>query len=595
MNRQNLALWLIGLGVFALLTLWAGNTALWDRDEPRFARAAVEMMGSGDFIVPTFNGKLRADKPPLLYWLMQTPLRVLGTSELAVRLPSAVCMALCVVLTGWCGRKLFDQAVGLWSAGMMGTCVMSLWIGSAATADATLLLGMMLTFAVITSRIVDGPTWWSIVILIVGQAWAWLAKGPVAALPLGCYLVWILWRARTLRDELGIQSPAAVGTACGIDGFCWKRESSILIIGLCAGLIALVAWGWPANERTGGALLSIGIGKHVIERMVKPAEGHGGEGILGYLALLPIYVPLLIAGFFPWTLMLPGAISALLRGSLTSPSSTIAEAPATMMRSRRAWLLCWIAVVFIVMSLVSTKLPHYILPMYPALAILSAAVLVQRRAGGVDAASTGLREKDRDWLRGGVWFMGVVGVALALGTVGAAYVLSEGQAWWRGAAVCIAALVVISVACRHQLAERHGGEAVHRAARVVIVGFLACVLLALFLLMPVIERGLKPAAAITEALRSIDVHNGDVSSSGFNEPTLVFYLNRAWDRPLPQAVPVEQWVAQPGSAYLITTAELWHAQTPIEADRFQILKRVSVVNYADEAHQSDVLVVQRAR
>ncbi len=47
-----------------------GQIPLFDRDEPRFATAAREMAGAGDFVVPTFNGELRPDKPPLVYWLM---------------------------------------------------------------------------------------------------------------------------------------------------------------------------------------------------------------------------------------------------------------------------------------------------------------------------------------------------------------------------------------------------------------------------------------------------------------------------------------------------------------------------------------------
>jgi 4-amino-4-deoxy-L-arabinose transferase-like glycosyltransferase len=66
--------------------LFAGSSTLWDRDEALYARATVEMIESGNYFVPTFNGEAWADKPILLYWLMSVPVRLFGPSEVACRL-----------------------------------------------------------------------------------------------------------------------------------------------------------------------------------------------------------------------------------------------------------------------------------------------------------------------------------------------------------------------------------------------------------------------------------------------------------------------------------------------------------------------------
>ena len=92
--------YLVLLAGGACLFLWnLGGANLWDVDEGRNARAAYEMYESGNYIVPTFNGQLRADKPALLYWLQAIAYHLFGVSEFAARLPSALA-ALATVLAG---------------------------------------------------------------------------------------------------------------------------------------------------------------------------------------------------------------------------------------------------------------------------------------------------------------------------------------------------------------------------------------------------------------------------------------------------------------------------------------------------------------
>src|SRR5262245_58284644 len=73
-----------------LFALNLGGPSLWDLDEGRNAAAAIEMMESGNFVVPTFNARLRVDKPILLYWLLVASFQTCGINEFAVRLPSTL-------------------------------------------------------------------------------------------------------------------------------------------------------------------------------------------------------------------------------------------------------------------------------------------------------------------------------------------------------------------------------------------------------------------------------------------------------------------------------------------------------------------------
>ncbi len=85
-----------------ILFSFLGSARLWDRDEPRNARASQEMLARGDWIVPTFNNELRAHKPILLYWLQMSAYQLFGQSEFTARLPSAISGLIAVLaMPGW--------------------------------------------------------------------------------------------------------------------------------------------------------------------------------------------------------------------------------------------------------------------------------------------------------------------------------------------------------------------------------------------------------------------------------------------------------------------------------------------------------------
>ena len=90
-----------------------GLPSLWDIDEGKNAQAAVEMQESSNWIVPTFNYELRADKPPLLYWLQAGGYALFGVNELAARLPSALAALLSILLTYELARRSFGPHVAL--------------------------------------------------------------------------------------------------------------------------------------------------------------------------------------------------------------------------------------------------------------------------------------------------------------------------------------------------------------------------------------------------------------------------------------------------------------------------------------------------
>src|SRR5207244_9521734 len=125
------------IAAFVMLTN-LGGPRLWDRDEPRNAGCAREMLARSDWVVPTFDGELRTHKPVLLYWCIMASYLVLGVSEFAARLPSALCAIGSVICTYRMGRRLFGPQAGVWSAIALATSLMFVIAGRAATPDSLL-------------------------------------------------------------------------------------------------------------------------------------------------------------------------------------------------------------------------------------------------------------------------------------------------------------------------------------------------------------------------------------------------------------------------------------------------------------------------
>ncbi len=139
--------------------------------------------------------------------------------------------------------------------------------------------------------------------------------------------------------------------------------------------VAVVAlWGVPALLRTDGEFLRVGLGKHVVGRSLVAMEGHGSGSIWGYLASLPFYFVTVFWAFFPWAFALPWLLRRLWKER--APVDT--------------YLLAGAGVIFVVFTLVKTKLPHYTLPAFPLLALLLARALEHQPAALRSARRTAI-------------------------------------------------------------------------------------------------------------------------------------------------------------------------------------------------------------
>jgi len=354
---RNYALLFFGCVLFHMAGTW--SLPLIDRDEPRFTEASREMIERGDYIVPRFNNQLRLDKPPIAYWAQTASYRVFGQNDFAARFPSAFAAALTgVVIFAWGSRlrspqrpsasqaQIGEARVGFWAAIIFTLSLQTFLHAKAAVADMWLVLFVTLAYwagyELLRDRLSPSPdqtskikhqpsSWWWLFYLAL--ALAFLAKGPIGWVPL----------VTVGATKLFLPNPQLARR------FKFMRGTLLMLT-----IVAL--WGIPALMQTHGQFFIVGIGRHVVGRSFATMEGHGANSFGMYLLLLPFYFVTIFISFFPWSIKLPWL-------------------------TRKAWrrrdeidnyFITGVAVIFIIFTLVKTKLPHYTLPAFPLLALLLA-------------------------------------------------------------------------------------------------------------------------------------------------------------------------------------------------------------------------------
>ncbi|MEM6756739.1 MAG: glycosyltransferase family 39 protein [Planctomycetota bacterium] len=616
-GRGRFWLWLglIALGSLGLELWLAGTSTLWDRDEPRYARAAVEMLATGGWLVPTFNGDLRLYKPSGIYWAMLPGVWLLGATEVGVRLASCVGFASSVFMTGVVGRWLGREAlgagrlalgeedggeglrggdrIGLWSAFVVATSLLGVVLGHLSISDGVLLMGCTLGWLAATARLLRGGGWGWWVAYGVGITVGQYVKGPVAiaaaGLPVLGLLAWMWWRSASIG---GPRDRAAARTWVVREGVWWLGVTLVSL-----GLFAL--WAIPANIATDGAFKEVGLDRHVGYRMFNPMEGHGGEGWVGYLVFLVAFYPAVVAvGMFPWVLILPAAVRAWLGGRLGRGEVETRNSERESHGVVGWWLMVSCVPFLVMLSFVATKLPHYALPAWPALAVGVALMVERSRAGA-------LAENDAKWLRAGQFFFGAVNLGLAV-LIG----VGPWLAWWVGLVeswvwpALGTVLGVLMIGWGEVAVRRIRKERAAEAGRWVGVGGAALIVLMTLGVLPVAEEGFKPAASIAAAVRADggDAAVEEVVTIGYREGSLIFYLDRSAENALPMpdtgAGTVRRWAAGEWGQYLLTRQALLEEAGVIDADGTTVEGVMAVgswpiLNYAKGAEVKRLVLVRR--
>ena len=312
----------------AALFLKLGAPALFDPDEGRNAEKAREILLLDDWITPHENFLVVLDKPISYYWLIAASYETFGVSEWSARLPSALAGAGCVLLIFFFALRFFGPWEGLWGAVVLATTLEFYILARTVIFDMTLTFFITLSLFSFFSVLHEHKTWlrrsW-LGLMYVSLAIATLVKGPIGVVLPGmvAFLYLLTCRKLSILSKLDLH------------------------IGIPLFLVIVAPWYYEVERFNPGYL------RYFLweENFIRYLTPHFNRTEPWYYFFLVIG-----AGFLPWTLVVPEALGHAWRGR---GNDTF------------LFLLAWTVLPFVFFSFSGAKLPHYILPIFPPLALLT--------------------------------------------------------------------------------------------------------------------------------------------------------------------------------------------------------------------------------
>jgi 4-amino-4-deoxy-L-arabinose transferase-like glycosyltransferase len=445
-----------------------------DRDEARFAQATKQMVASGDYIDIRFQDDVRYKKPVGIYWLQAGVVKAasaLGfqrapTTIWLYRIPSLVGAVGAVLLTYWAALAFVSRRAAVLAGLMMASCVLLGIERLLAKTDAMLLLTVTAAMGALARAYLSelrehldaGARWRLAAIFWSALAAGVLLKGPLIIMVVGLAAAALLIVDRSGRWLLALKPIAGVAwLAC-----------------------LVLPWFLAIIERAGDTFLAESVGQDLLSKVFAGQESHGAPPGF-YLVLF-------------WLTFWPGATLAV----LASPAVwAVRREPGTK------FLLAWLVPSWIVLELVMTKLPHYVLPLYPAVAILIAGVIDARMLSRRPLLAWGA----------GWWFV----VPMVAGIAGIVVLAVIGRRFGLLVWPLIGGAAVMSfLAWRFYAAD--GAE--HSLLRAIVAAILTAI--SIFgVIVPSLAQ-LFPSPQLARIMRDSGCADPVAAAVGYQEPSLVF-------------------------------------------------------------------------
>ncbi|HVU36482.1 MAG TPA: glycosyltransferase family 39 protein [Opitutaceae bacterium] len=336
-GRWSRDLLLLTVAFAALFFFRLGSYPLGNPDEGRNAEIPREMVATGDWVTPKLDGVNYFEKPPLVYWTTGAMLKVFGPSEWSMRASPALFALAGVLLTYAAGRRLYGRATGMAAAIVLGTSLFYFILAHILVLDMAVSVLMSATLFCFILGVLEPPApagksnlrRWFFYGLYASAALATLTKGLIGFLVTGAVMfLWLL-----VFNE-------------------WRRlRPFYLPTGVLLFLAIALPWHVLAALRNPTWFHRYIVYEH-FERFLTPAASRVGPWWY--------FIPIVLAGLFPWVGFLWPAIRTSVTGGWAGRSA-----------NTKAWyLITWVAFIFVFFSYSKSKLPPYILPVFPALAVL---------------------------------------------------------------------------------------------------------------------------------------------------------------------------------------------------------------------------------
>ena len=320
-----------------------GKLPLLGPDEPRYAQVAREMFLNRDLITPTLGGHTWFEKPALLYWMIVASFKVFGVSEWSARLGPAVCGLLTIVAV-WCIGRATGGGFAFWAVGVNASCLGLIVFSRAASFDVVITM---------TST-------WALAFFLLHELPSTKNKRPLLA---GFYL--FVGLSLLAKGLVGIVIPFGVVGLYYLLRRTWPQRSVWLSLtwGLPLALLVAATWYGPVIARNGWTFIDEFFVQHHFARFVSN-KYHHPQPVYFYAVII-----LMLA--LPWTVHL---IVALVKARKWQWRD------ADTLSIMRVFALAWLLLPIVFFSFSGSKLPGYILPTLPAVALLVADRLTVRSA-----------------------------------------------------------------------------------------------------------------------------------------------------------------------------------------------------------------------
>lgn len=491
----------------------------------------------GGAVLPMVGGRERINKPPMIYWLQASAAGVLTLGQpqhdaiWMYRVPSLIA-GIITLLVLWRAASLrFGPRIGLLACLMLATSPLFAWEVRQARSDMVLVAATTLAMAALWS-LWDGRgrQWHTSLVLWLAVAVGVLTKGPVVLLVV--LLTALTLSITTRRWRWLARTHPWIG--------------ALLIAG------TLGPWLYAVGERVGHAALWQRLLDETLGRSLEPAEGHSGPP--GYHLLLSVVL------FWPGVVLAGSEFVAALARLVRTSRRRVTPRPSLL------FLAAWLIPTWLVMELISTKLPHYVLPLYPALAVLCArAVIIADRSTRLSLSRPSRFNSERRVVIG-TWLWRWGGVLLLVG-VPLVFAFIVSPIWWP---IFIAMLAVGWFPPPNPLrtSKGLGWSGVQTRALLAAAAFA--------LLIPV-GIALSPSLHITQQIvGELDAPAMvDVGAVGYHEDSLVFATRGRLTRLDADVLP--QFIAEHPDATLILPNDLvtpdQHVRTTVEGFNYSKGKR----------------------
>ena len=428
--------------------------ALMDPDEAHYAQLTHEMLSAGNWMMPLLDGLPYIDKPVLFHWLQGLAIAMLGETEAAMRLPSAIAGIALFWMTRWAGVQLFDQRIGVRAWLMLATLPLTFMLGSIGVFDMvfTAFLFGAIAFALVAAlRNRPRLQYVSYVLLSL----AVMTKGPVALVLAGLFFLAGLACGRECRSallSLRWVTGAVLTVLLSLPWFVWMYYA--------------LGWHFVHQYALAGNLYYITQPQSFSNR----AFNH------------TLYVSTFFAGFFPWSIVvLGGALDTIRRWRARIKIPT-----------EEVLLWAWVGVVFVFFSLARFKVDRYVYPAAPACCLLGARAWMSISVFRPDLAAA----RDNLFTRWSVVALGVV--LITAGVVSGFSLFDLGLDLPRAALLIPICLAASGVVMEATILRR-------RAVSPALFGAVVALLLVIYASvvvfgLPVLERA-RPTAALAGSLR----------------------------------------------------------------------------------------------